>query len=101
MILNIFNCNLYNKLLKIYQILFLSPAYVAQMAYGIERVEACYPRLYQLAIGGTAVGTGLNTRKGFAEKCCKVISELTGNLFEDLNFNIVVYRTCFYIVLEI
>ncbi|XP_026476751.1 fumarate hydratase, mitochondrial-like [Ctenocephalides felis] len=53
-------------------------AYVAQMAYGIERVEACYPRLYQLAIGGTAVGTGLNTRKGFAEKCCKVISELTG-----------------------
>lgn len=65
------------------------------MAYGIERVEACYPRLYQLAIGGTAVGTGLNTRKGFAEKCCKVISELTGNLFEDMNYNIVVYNLFF------
>lgn len=33
-----------------------------------------------LAIGGTAVGTGLNTRVGFAEKCAAKISELTGNL---------------------
>ena len=31
--------------------------------------------LYQLAIGGTAVGTGLNTRIGFAEGCCELIAE--------------------------
>ena len=35
---------------------------------GIERIEATLPRLYLLAAGGTAVGTGLNTRVGFAEK---------------------------------
>lgn len=35
-------------------------------------------RLHMLALGGTAVGTGLNTRKGFAEKCAAKISELTG-----------------------
>ena len=35
---------------------------------GIERIEATLPRLYMLAAGGTAVGTGLNTRVGFAEK---------------------------------
>ena len=38
------------------------------MDNGIERVEATLPRLYMLAAGGTAVGTGLNTRIGFAEK---------------------------------
>ena len=36
--------------------------YVAQLRYGVERVEATLPRLYLLAAGGTAVGTGLNTR---------------------------------------
>jgi len=51
--------------------------YVTQMRNGIDRVKATLPRLYQLALGGTAVGTGLNTRKGFAEKCAKKISELT------------------------
>lgn len=35
------------------------------------------PRLYLLALGGTAVGTGLNTRIGFAEKCAAKIAELT------------------------
>lgn len=34
--------------------------------------------MYELALGGTAVGTGLNTRKGFAEKTAKRIAELTG-----------------------
>lgn len=33
------------------------------MEYGIARVEACLPALYRLALGGTAVGTGLNTLK--------------------------------------
>merc|ERR1712212_1346101 len=42
--------------------------YVQQLAFGIERIEACLPRIYMLAAGGTAVGTGLNTRVGFAEK---------------------------------
>lgn len=51
--------------------------YVTQIAYGIDRIKDTLPRLYNLALGGTAVGTGLNTRIGFAEKCAKKISELT------------------------
>lgn len=41
------------------------------MENGIERVKGTLPRLYMLAAGGTAVGTGLNTRIGFAEKVAK------------------------------
>jgi len=52
--------------------------YVAQIRMGIERIEATLPRLYLLAAGGTAVGTGLNTRIGFAEKVAAKVSELTG-----------------------
>ncbi|XP_046664892.1 fumarate hydratase, mitochondrial-like [Homalodisca vitripennis] len=51
--------------------------YVTQIAFGIERIKDTLPRLYNLALGGTAVGTGLNTRIGFAEKCAAKISELT------------------------
>ncbi|EEB13244.1 fumarate hydratase, putative [Pediculus humanus corporis] len=51
--------------------------YVTQLEFGINRIEGTLPRLYMLALGGTAVGTGLNTRKGFAEKCAAKISELT------------------------
>lgn len=65
--------------------------YVAQLANGIARVEATLPRLYQLAIGGTAVGTGLNTRAGFADKVAAKVAELTSlpftsapNKFESL-----------------
>lgn len=54
--------------------------YATQMQYGIDRVKDTLPRLYQLALGGTAVGTGLNTRIGFAEKCASKISELTGKM---------------------
>uniref|UniRef100_A0A1I7X2G5 Annexin n=1 Tax=Heterorhabditis bacteriophora TaxID=37862 RepID=A0A1I7X2G5_HETBA len=50
---------------------------VMQIDNGIERVKATLPRLYQLAAGGTAVGTGLNTRKGFAEKVAKSVRKLT------------------------
>ncbi|CAB3402808.1 unnamed protein product [Caenorhabditis bovis] len=53
-------------------------AYVQQLDNSIARVEAVLPRLYQLAAGGTAVGTGLNTRKGFAEKVAAKVSEITG-----------------------
>jgi len=51
--------------------------YVTQLTLGIERVKACLPRVYMLAAGGTAVGTGLNTRVGFAEKVAAKVSELT------------------------
>ena len=48
--------------------------YVQQIAFGIDRIKATLPRVYLLAAGGTAVGTGLNTRIGFAEKvAAKVI----------------------------
>lgn len=56
--------------------------YVQQLEFGIERIEGTLQRLYFLAIGGTAVGTGLNTRIGFAEKCADKISELTSTLFQ-------------------
>ena len=52
--------------------------YAHQVAKGIERVEACLPDIYELAQGGTAVGTGLNTRKGFAEKVAAEIAQITG-----------------------
>jgi fumarate hydratase class II len=52
--------------------------YVTQMAFGIERIKDTLPRLYLLAAGGTAVGTGLNTRKGFAEKVAAQVSAETG-----------------------
>ena len=53
-------------------------AYVTQIAFGIERIKTTLPRIYMLAAGGTAVGTGLNTRKGFAEKVAAKVSGLTG-----------------------
>ena len=56
-------------------------AYAMQLHNGISRVEATLPRLYELAIGGTAVGTGLNAPIGFAEKVAAKLSELTGHPF--------------------
>ncbi|XP_070180672.1 probable fumarate hydratase, mitochondrial isoform X2 [Littorina saxatilis] len=56
--------------------------YAQQMVAGLERVESVRPRLYELAIGGTAVGTGLNTRVGFAEKVVERISKQTGLPFK-------------------
>lgn len=52
--------------------------YVTQIEHGMARVEATLPRLYELAIGGTAVGTGLNTRLGFAERVSEKLATLTG-----------------------
>jgi fumarate hydratase class II len=51
--------------------------YAAQVGFGIERLKAMLPRLYRLAQGGTAVGTGLNSKKGFAEKFCTELRKLT------------------------
>ncbi len=52
--------------------------YVAQLDADLARVESALPGLYRLAIGGTAVGTGLNAPPGFAEGCAKHIADLTG-----------------------
>lgn len=56
-------------------------SFVQQIENGIERVKATLPRLYHLAAGGTAVGTGLNSRIGFAEKVAAKIAEETGYPF--------------------
>ncbi len=51
--------------------------YAQQLADNIERVEGVLPRIYRLAQGGTAVGTGLNAPKGFAEAFAKEMANLT------------------------
>jgi fumarate hydratase class II len=56
--------------------------YVQQVANGIERMESVLPKLGELALGGTAVGTGLNTKKGFDVRVAERISELTGLSFK-------------------
>ncbi len=52
--------------------------YAKQIEYGIKRVKDTLPRLYQLAQGGTAVGTGINSKAGFAEKVAEQVSDITG-----------------------
>jgi fumarate hydratase class II len=52
--------------------------YATQIRLGIDRVKACLPRLYALAQGGTAVGTGLNTAKGFDKAFADELKKLTG-----------------------
>jgi fumarate hydratase class II len=55
--------------------------YATQIRYGIARVKDTLPRLSQLAQGGTAVGTGLNAKKGFAERFAREVSKITGLRF--------------------
>lgn len=52
--------------------------YCHQVAMGIERVKAALGRIYELAQGGTAVGTGLNTPKGWGETVAAHMAEITG-----------------------
>ena len=52
--------------------------YVAQLDHGVQHVESALPHLYQLAQGGTAVGTGLNAHPQFADKVAAAIGKLTG-----------------------
>ncbi len=52
--------------------------YARQIELGIARIEACLPRLYPLAQGGTAVGTGLNSRAGFDTLFAQTVASLTG-----------------------
>ena len=56
--------------------------YAQQLTDGIARAEAVLPRLYRLAQGGTAVGTGLNAPEGFAEGIAKELARLSGLPFE-------------------
>ncbi len=52
--------------------------YAHQIRQGIKRVEAAMPAIYELAQGGTAVGTGLNTRIGWGETVAANMAEITG-----------------------
>ncbi|MEM6811759.1 MAG: class II fumarate hydratase [Pseudomonadota bacterium] len=52
--------------------------YAKQIEYGIARIENAMPRLLELAQGGTAVGTGINSKKGFDEKFVSFVNEITG-----------------------
>ena len=56
--------------------------YVQQLINGLERIEAALPQLYELALGGTAVGTGLNTHPQFAQKSAAKIAEITQKPFK-------------------
>jgi fumarate hydratase, class II len=55
--------------------------YVAQLEHGIHHCEASLPHLYELALGGTAVGTGLNAHPEYAVRVAKKLAELTGHPF--------------------
>jgi fumarate hydratase class II len=56
--------------------------YATQVKYGIARVKDALPRLSQLAQGGTAVGTGLNAKKGFDKAVAAEIARMTGLPFK-------------------
>ena len=55
--------------------------YVSQLDHGLRALENTLPHLLELALGGTAVGTGLNTPKNYAENVAKYIAEFTGYPF--------------------
>lgn len=55
--------------------------YVAQLDHGLRALRNALPHLTELALGGTAVGTGLNTPKGYSELVAKKIAELSGHPF--------------------
>ncbi|HWV69509.1 class II fumarate hydratase [Chitinophaga sp.] len=52
--------------------------YVAQLTHGLKAINNSLPHLSELALGGTAVGTGINTPKGYSENVAKNIAKLTG-----------------------
>jgi fumarate hydratase class II len=52
--------------------------YVAQLDADLGRIELCLPGLYELALGGSAVGTGLNTHPEFGDRVAAVIAEMSG-----------------------
>ncbi|MEQ8735177.1 MAG: class II fumarate hydratase [Rhodospirillaceae bacterium] len=56
--------------------------YATQVSFGLDRVQNSLPRLYAIAQGGTAVGTGLNTRVGFSKSFCDELNRLTQHPFK-------------------
>ena len=75
-------------------------AYVSQLDYGIKALKESLEHLSELALGGTAVGTGLNTPNGYSNRVASVISDLTklpfmsaSNKFEALSANDAIVRT--------
>lgn len=52
--------------------------WAAQVRYGIERIDASLPRVAEVPLGGTAVGTGINTPDGFSARVIELLSEETG-----------------------
>lgn len=74
--------------------------YVSQLDHGLKALKATLTHMEELALGGTAVGTGLNTPKGYAEKVAAKIAELTGfpfrtaeNKFEALSAHDAIVET--------
>lgn len=74
--------------------------FASQIEHGIEAIESCLPHLSEIALGGTAVGTGLNTHPKYANRVAEVISEITGfkfvtarNKFEALASNDAIAET--------
>ncbi len=66
--------------------------WASQIAYGRQRIESTLPRLRELAIGGTAVGTGINAPEDFGQRVAAVLAQMTGipfvrkpDLFEALS----------------
>ena len=57
-------------------------AYAKQVEYGIDRVNSSIQNIYLIAQGGTAVGTGINCKKGFAEKFAKELASFTKHPFK-------------------
>lgn len=51
--------------------------YAAQVRYGIERIQCALPRVAEVPLGGTAVGTGINTPKGFSARVIELLAEET------------------------
>ena len=75
-------------------------SYVSQLEHGIKALNESLDHLSELALGGTAVGTGLNTPKGYSSKVSEIISNLTGlpfitapNKFEALSANDAIVRS--------
>ena len=59
--------------------------WAAQLDFALEGIRTSLPGLYDLAIGGTAVGTGLNAHPQFAERAVGIISDITGHPFRSAN----------------
>ncbi len=57
--------------------------YAATVRYGVERLAAVLPRVRELPLGGTAVGTGINTPPGFAAAAIEALSDATGQDFTE------------------